>query len=173
MFCVLKRTISLRWYSWDNQHPQNMFWLRKKKNKKVAATLCSSLNSLKALILTKIKKLYSLYKPVFSYPTSVVWWCRCCLNLSLIGQKLPCFKSWTMECLEQRLKCLAQGYNTVPIVSLKLATFDPKSNTLPLSSSVTPQGLEVRSFIHLYSHKTKSSQCHYVVLSWAFGFEAI
>ena len=35
------------------------------------------------------------------------------------------------------------------------------------------QELEVRSLNHPYSLKTKSSQCHYVMTPWAFGFEAI
>ena len=35
------------------------------------------------------------------------------------------------------------------------------------------QELEVRSLNHPYSLKTKSSQCHYVITLWAFGFEAI
>ena len=38
---------------------------------------------------------------------------------------------------------------------------------------VYSQELEVRSLNHSYSLKTKSSQCHYVMTLWAFGFEAI
>ena len=37
---------------------------------------------------------------------------------------------------------------------------------------ITAQELEVRSLNHPYSLKTKSSQCHYVVILWAFVFEA-
>ena len=38
------------------------------------------------------------------------------------------------------------------------------------SDNVTTQELEVRSFNHPYSLKTKSSQCHYVVTLWNFRF---
>ena len=33
------------------------------------------------------------------------------------------------------------------------------------SRAITPQELEVQSLYHLYSLKTKSSQCHYVVMT--------
>ena len=36
---------------------------------------------------------------------------------------------WTST--KQQLNCLAQWHNTVPLVSLEPATFDPQSNTLP------------------------------------------
>ena len=39
--------------------------------------------------------------------------------------------------------------------------------------SIQSQELEARSLYHIYSLKTKSSQCHYVMTLWTFGFEAI
>ena len=36
--------------------------------------------------------------------------------------------------MKQRLRCLAQGHNTVHPMSLKLVTFDPKSYTPPKES---------------------------------------
>ena len=39
--------------------------------------------------------------------------------------------------------------------------------------SIHTQELEIWSLYHLNSLKTKSSQCHFVMALWAFGFEAI
>ena len=48
----------------------------------------------------------------------------------------PVLVGWTIT--KQRIKCLAKGYNTVPLAGLELATFNPKNNLENTKSNILP-----------------------------------
>ena len=48
----------------------------------------------------------------------------------------PVLVDWTIT--KQRIKCLSQGHNTVPLVSLEFVTFDPKNNLENTKSNILP-----------------------------------
>ena len=72
---------------------------------------------------------------------------------SVMFLQYPVFLGLTST--KQKIKSLAKGYNTVPLVSLKIGTLDLKPNTLPLSHCGDPKGLKIQ-YLRLSSSNSET-----------------